>query len=240
MRSKLRAILYIGLTLSVVWATIIAWRNLQTLNGHIDYGMLKQAKLALLLPGDLRFSSYGGDANVALELAKIIRTSNKNVHIGEYCISACAEFVMPSARAIYVTRYTIIGYHINDFIVSSQLPAHRRLNYCGYERYIWLSSLYKQKDLDVNFYKEIDRRLQFKILDSDVSVENKNCNEVTMTARRSMWYPTSKQLRTLLKMKVRGEICNDNIVCWKERLEYDSPPRAKYIVGDNEYTSIAS
>lgn len=237
MRYSIRDVTFVIIFLVfAVLALISASRTLRTFDGEIDYAMVRKAKFATMLPGDLYISSNGGDASAALEFSKLIVKRSKAVHIEDMCISACAEFIIPSASRVYVSKKTLIGYHISDFIVWSHLPINLRKDYCGSKRYAWLHSAYSMKGLNTNFYQEIDRRLEFKISDAGFIYDGGSCYEVNMTSSKSIWFPNSDQLRDLLNINFSGNICSDDEICWRSRLQHTFPHNAKYVVGNQEFT----
>lgn len=59
----------------------------------------------------LTLSSGGGVSDAAIRFGNYIRDNNINVHIKDYCTSACANFILLSSRTTIVERGTLIAFH---------------------------------------------------------------------------------------------------------------------------------
>lgn len=55
--------------------------------------------------------SRGGDPYVAMELADFLRKWRVNVVVYDYCMSACASYLLVASGETYVTRDTIVAWH---------------------------------------------------------------------------------------------------------------------------------
>lgn len=69
----------------------------------------------------LRITSAGGDASLAIPLAFKIREHGVRVIAAQYCISACAEYLLPAGVESQVEANTILGFH--NTVSSSELVA---------------------------------------------------------------------------------------------------------------------
>jgi hypothetical protein len=55
--------------------------------------------------------SHGGDAEVALRLGELLYSKDAIVILRDYCLSACANYLLPAARQTFVMPHTIVGWH---------------------------------------------------------------------------------------------------------------------------------
>lgn len=55
--------------------------------------------------------SAGGDALAAIRLGKFVRTKVMNIEVVEYCISACAQYVLPAAVNKRIGQGAVVAFH---------------------------------------------------------------------------------------------------------------------------------
>ena len=94
-----------------------AYRQL-SFTGSITENSVKDLTLKMQKPprvDQLILNSGGGDELAALKLAKEISNHNIDVIVDGACISACAHFILPAARKVYIVEGSIIGFHGNIF-----------------------------------------------------------------------------------------------------------------------------
>lgn len=236
---KIRPALLISFLCAAILFCFIAYifRHEFILRGRINDRMVLKADFLTHLPGPLFIDSEGGDAQSAEAIGKLIYNRNKSIYILSECSSACAEFFIPAAKKISVSRDSLIGFHRNDLMAYSFLSGTSSFSrYCGMERVLWLSKIYKERRLNINFNKEIISKLGIEpIYDSNLS-KGGGCYRMVSTSIRSVWYPTSWQLRHLLGIKIGHPICADDERCWKSALHDATLEGSSYVVGDQVYT----
>ncbi|HWT53119.1 MAG TPA: hypothetical protein VN113_13195, partial [Caulobacter sp.] len=93
-------------------------------SGEIAFkGRISDAAAAALIPAldtgkVLRITSQGGDESAALALADAILSKGIRVRVSKYCLSACANAVLPAAKAISVDADAVIGLHGSAFAIE--------------------------------------------------------------------------------------------------------------------------
>lgn len=58
----------------------------------------------------IRINSFGGDAGSAMAVARQLESSGLELHVGAFCMSACANYLIASARKV-VFDDSIVGFH---------------------------------------------------------------------------------------------------------------------------------
>lgn len=67
----------------------------------------------------LVINSYGGEEEAALELSRYIRQKRLDVDVVGVCMSACAQYVLPSARRVRITSGSFVAFHISSYAVHN-------------------------------------------------------------------------------------------------------------------------
>ncbi|SEL40411.1 hypothetical protein SAMN05216359_108190 [Roseateles sp. YR242] len=83
----------------------------------------------------LEINSFGGDARAAYEIANIIRTLQLDLEIGEFCMSACANYLIPNARTIS-TNDSVIGFHGSPMACYKKISLINGLRAWGIQGYL--------------------------------------------------------------------------------------------------------
>jgi hypothetical protein len=218
------------------------------LEGDVDEAMRRKAEWVIHVPGPVYVDTGGGNADQAWAIAKMIRGHGKNLQILGECTSACAEYFIPAAKRVYVTKQSLIGYHQNDHLDDVYVTrAPERIIVCDAERRDWLKVLYRERGLNSDFYQMTMEKLGTEMLYLESMVKREpynNCIEPAFAHHTAeIWFPTSRQLKENLGLKIDGPICADDEQCWKRRLEEEAAPpqprvvgSGKYVVGDVIYT----
>lgn len=80
-----------------------------------DGGILRNQEMiafdSLRLNGTFVMRSPGGYAEPAIQMANILRDKNAFVVLYDYCLSACANYVLVASAQTYVTKNTIVAWH---------------------------------------------------------------------------------------------------------------------------------
>lgn len=59
----------------------------------------------------IAINSKGGDAEVAIQAARQIRESGIFPQFFEYCLSACAQYMLPASSTVHIVEGTKVGFH---------------------------------------------------------------------------------------------------------------------------------
>ena len=108
--------------------------------------------------------SAGGYAHVAMAFANILRAKDATVILYDYCLSACANYVLVASNRTYVTKSTIIAWHS---VPRPLLPTmhcrgkyleqlHQRYReYYGEKYEPWaVDGICKESELSLTFFKD--------------------------------------------------------------------------------------
>lgn len=83
--------------------------------GKIDKTTAKKFKNYLTSSGNnkktLFISSQGGDMESALDISDLILSNEIDVNIQDYCLSACANYILPAAHRATIGKDSILGWH---------------------------------------------------------------------------------------------------------------------------------
>ncbi len=66
------------------------------------------------LPNSIRkieITSQGGDTLTAISIGQIIRERNYELTVKKYCLSACAQWLMPSTKSLIVEAGAVVAFH---------------------------------------------------------------------------------------------------------------------------------
>ena len=77
-------------------------------------------------------TSSGGDSNAAIKISNAIMARRASVKVVGYCVSACAEFVLPAAAKVIAVDSPIIGIILGT-LYQLAFPL-RRFGNCGASR----------------------------------------------------------------------------------------------------------
>lgn len=55
--------------------------------------------------------SYGGDALLAINLAEVLREKRATIVVYDYCLSACASYLLVASTKAFVLRNTLVAWH---------------------------------------------------------------------------------------------------------------------------------
>jgi hypothetical protein len=81
------------------------------LTGRINERMLAEVSKNIDGMHSIVITSQGGDASSAMDLAQLIYDRNIHVRVEKYCLSACAQYILPSAKTIEFIDKPIVGLH---------------------------------------------------------------------------------------------------------------------------------
>ena len=208
------------------------------LNSNIDKSALDYITAINSKNIELTITSSGGNVKTATDMAKYLMTKNLQLSVTDYCLSACAEKIIPSADQIKFIDHPIIGFHWSPIMNYNHIiQLDPKLTNCD-------SDAQKQREilsyhnLNIDFWKDVEKRLnllEYKLVKGDG-----NCPFISRRFENDFWLPTSKQLQQLWGLKFSGNTCADNFELCKKKVDNYFPYAKRIIIGDNLYISKSS
>ncbi|MEQ8435102.1 MAG: hypothetical protein RIA71_12770 [Oceanicaulis sp.] len=204
------------------------------LEGLIDEAFMNRY-LALAQTHDrIAVSSTGGLNSIALVLAKHAAPLAVTLVVDDYCFSACASYLIPSAGAVEFGDDAMVAMHDEALM---RRAIYQRDFGDGDECYARSSrfhlEVYERAGRDFRFPTEVYDRLQ----PGPARAEDVNdvCPRIHYELTHAWWFPTSEQLREFMGLEFTGSVCADDPACMRRRL-----PRldmeGTVMVGDDIWT----
>lgn len=81
------------------------------ISGRIDHDFVEELKRASSSIEAVKINSQGGSTEAAMEMGKIIRDRNYKLIISKYCLSACAQWILPAARNVQIETGALVAMH---------------------------------------------------------------------------------------------------------------------------------
>ncbi|TSB04945.1 hypothetical protein [Sphingorhabdus contaminans] len=81
------------------------------LTGRINEQMLAEVSKNIDGIHSIVITSQGGDSSSAMDLARLIYDHHIHIRVEKYCLSACAQYILPSAKTIEFVDKPIVGLH---------------------------------------------------------------------------------------------------------------------------------
>lgn len=221
-------------------------RNIPLIVGEIDQKFLDSFHDIANSNKTIAISSSGGLAYIAFEIATIISAQDINIIIVGACHSACAEIILPAAKSIEFYNSPLIGYHgnmvsmryyIDQGLANPCVSSSNRDNFSATLSKLvnQTKALYEQTGHNIDFWKEQVNRLgDPKIVKRQIG--GYNCSPSQRFAYK-YWFPTTHQLKTMLGLKFKGNLCSDNQNCYTKKIPLVEGFGEKYIIGNNPYIS---
>jgi hypothetical protein len=181
-------------------------------------------------------NSIGGKEEISLDVAEIISNKNATIVVEDYCLSACAEFILPAAKKIVFQNYSIVGFHGNPVITEKYININRPdgSQFCNFESAVRMRKLYRKWNANIDFWKlQIGYLVAEKLL-INPHRESGECPKVQLKFENDLFIADSKQLEILMGRKFDGAVCADSYeTCKKKIARYLS--QGKYVVGDRVF-----
>lgn len=177
-------------------------------------------------------SSPGGDPDYAQQLANIIRDKAVELTIEGFCISSCAEYLLAAPESLTFKNEPIIGFHQNPVMIEhfrSMKLEESDLPTCNYSDN---AKVYEDYTAEPDAWKQTLDRLE--ILDVQLQ-ELANCVLVGFKFKRTMWLPTSEQLRTIWKLDFEGSVCADDFKKCASQLKKVGLDSETIVIGDQTF-----
>lgn len=191
-------------------------------------------------PTEVTIRSEGGAAIAGLALAHQIYHRNHVLIVEDYCLSSCAEFVLPAASSVRAVDTPLIGFHQGpnvDRIVAEGITGEHdfscleNLAARQIDVYGWNRRPMRIFDAQHDFLSP--RNAEVRVVDYG----EYECQEVFYDLASRMWFPTSQQLRELAGIQIEGEICADVAGCVEQRALQMFGPGVRITIGSEAYVT---
>lgn len=187
-----------------------------SLTGFTDMAMLDQIKEIDCKNPQILISSSGGEEKVSLLIAKEIEKLSATLIVQNVCLSACAEYLLPSANNIKFTKKSLVGFHGNPVMRRALTKHYKPQGYenCQFVEAKEMETLYAHKGLKTDFWKIQLKYLKLtKVGFSEPKAPN--CPYARFYTENVMWLPNSHDLKTHLGLAFEGSVCADHSDCRK-------------------------
>lgn len=121
------------------------------ITGRIDEKMVAEVAKNIHKIDSIVITSQGGETSAAIDLARMIYDNKINVVVKKYCLSGCAQLVLPAANSIEFVENPILGLHHS---ATSILEFSKLQNYADTDKF---SQRLSEKEK--NFYNDIGLNL---------------------------------------------------------------------------------
>lgn len=211
-------------------------------HGYIDNEFIDFLEQDIEDEATIVLSSNGGKTHLGILTAEVIR--KKKIHVmlsGKYgfCLSACAEYVLPSAHSLRFLDNPIIGYHQNAQIINSILNdgATKDMEFCEFlkTQVSGEKKVLERGKLNVDYWKETLVRLELTY--SKVHYFENQCPGLMITFKNELWLPTSKQLKDIIGLDVAGTVCADDYLKCSKRVNELWEKGTSIVIGDIAHIS---
>lgn len=182
-------------------------------------------------------NSGGGDPVYGEKASKYIIDKQMSIRLGRFCLSACAEYILPSAKTIIVAPETLIGFHQNPAMIRSFAvqSGYDEKPICHYGDEVgYINALHRKNSNGEYPWETVLRKI---VLIRTKFSESHTCVEVGFKFQHEMWFPTSEQIRDLFGVEFKGSICADNPDCIQIAVNTIFTAGRTAIAGDRVYTS---
>lgn len=187
---------------------------------------------------EITVSSTGGDPDFAEIAAEIIQEKHLKIRIEHFCLSSCAEYLLPAAHSITLSNKSVIGFHQNPLMINyiketfSEFQQHEICYYSDNLEYI--EKLHFEKLKNSEYWKTTLDKIE---LNDAGFVKKDDCIEVQFIFNNRLWLPTSNQLKSGMGLQFEGSICSDDPTCYQQTIDRSWDENTNIVVGEIVYTS---
>ncbi len=210
------------------------------------FGKIDSAMVGLLeeMPEDVEtvlISSSGGLPSSAAELIGLVAENELNIEIGEVCVSACAEYILPFAqgdgRTLHLKNSPFIGFHWNARIIQETVIAQisTDISNCPFRDAQELRALHLNSNVNPDFWKETLKRLGQNY--SLVRLDQNACPVVKMQFENTIWLPTSEELKSFYWLEFTGKVCADDFDTCAQQIDDNFHSGIRFVIGDKLHVS---
>lgn len=215
-------------------ADLVAGSETPRVSGRIDERFTKAFLEAYEGHNRIAVSSTGGEGRRALVMGRALAPRELHLIIDDYCYSACATSLMPSADTVMFGRDAMVAFHDSLAIARRVYVRDFGANDACYVRSgDGERALYRMAGRDPAFHDEVFERLQPGLARAEDIGDV--CPRIHYDLTHAWWFPTSEQLREFMGLEFTGSVCADDPACMRQRL-----PRldmeGTVMVGDDIWT----
>lgn len=209
--------------------------------GKIDRDFVNNALISAASGDGLEIKSSGGQSLFTIAFASSInnmvniRSDDSILFINDYCLSACASYLILGLSEYEIGENVLIGYHydlnwVRDYYVEQGGSQAE----CYSEHHQRLLSMYSQNNVNSRYFEQVRERLG---VDRTTVVEGAgDCDEVYFETDHEMWFPTSAEFREYFGVDFSpGTLCADDHDCIAQKLRNLDPSRT-YLVGEDVWS----
>jgi len=164
--------------------------------------------------------SSGGRADISSKIAEIVLEENIQVHINDYCFSACFEFIAAAASKLSVSKNALIGVHGNPITTHWLMGGTSSIagaDECENNPLQIIERIYSARNLDRAFSRVQLELLKPGVVRSD-RVGTSDCKGIEFEFKYKLWYPTTVEIEKFLGKKLEGSVCADHQSCIDQKI----------------------
>jgi len=206
---------------------------IQFVHGKIDASFLNKVQALNAQATTVAFGSFGGENKIGLKIAHEIEQRRWNVEIVGACLSACAEYLLPSATELHFINKPLVGYHHSPLILEHLLKenATKDLEFCERIGAKELRELLVRNGKNTDAWKITLEKLNLTYYRVDYKKDA--CPWSAKEFSNKFWFPTSTQLRTIFGLRFSGDVCADDPKCYEPQLKAAfGEGSGPFVVGD--------
>lgn len=182
------------------------------------------------------FNSTGGRTSVSLKISDIILEEDLSIKVDRFCLSNCAEILLPAAKNVYFENAPLIGFYgsMLSYEGFTKLHAKKNANLCNWVYARRQEELLERKNLSKGFWKEQMLRLK-----PNISFEYKpdSCPWRVYKFENQIWLPTGEQLEEIWGLDFTGSVCADDLNSCSKRVNKRWRKGTRIVIGDTLHVS---
>ena len=184
---------------------------------------------------EIKITSGGGLSYPAIKLGVYLLDKKVHLKVQDYCLSACAEFLLPAADEIRFVDNPVVGFHWSPLMTYHQyVRVGAELSACTFPTGDQLTLL-NARHLNTEFWRETEKRLKLKHFETIMNGER--CPMKIREFENRFWLPTSDQLRNIWGLKFTGSVCADDFVRCMDKVNRIWARGTRIVIGDRVYVS---
>lgn len=175
-------------------------------------------------------TSVGGSEFIAPIAADLVEERSIKVVIERYCLSSCAEMILPAAAHVRLEPSSIVGFHQNP-IMRSELIKRSRPDLWPLCNQMTADEMRQQladRGINTEFWE-----VSFAALGGEYTVdaaEENACPQIDYLFDGKLFAPSSKQLREDFGLSFEGSVCVDDDACIQRMI--DTGIRQQFVITD--------
>lgn len=206
----------------------------RVMSGYIDQDFSNELLIAMREGEDLVVTSGGGAMPISVLLAYSLHNADAVVRFEDYCLSACASFLLPAVTRRELGPDLLIGVHRDLFwLRDAYLEQGGEDTDCLASFEQALDHVFQGEPRGRNFSNEVRRTLE--VTGERRTYNPAGCDPIEFETTHEMWFPTSDQLRAFIDVPEGVRLCADSLDCIRAKLSSWSTDRT-LIVGDTVWT----